>query len=117
MKAIINREPKIDWLIHAIADEEERKNPECEIDYITSGFDKHGLGGEVMVVGKVKNADKIMNLINTFCRMLIKGEKFDPKYTHNIHDTNGKSQFKFNICVYETLNAGAKYQLIPLFLD
>ena len=44
MKAIINREPKIDWLIHAIADEKERKNPECEIDYITSGFDKHVLG-------------------------------------------------------------------------
>ena len=115
MKARTKREPKIDWMIHAIANKKERNNPECEIDYITSGFDKHGFGGEVIVVGKVKNAEKIADLINTFCCMLIKGEKFETGYTHCIDNAKGETKYRFNIVRYTTLNAGAKYQLIPLF--
>lgn len=115
MKAKVKREPKIDWMIHAIANKKERNNPECEIDYITSGFDKYGFGGEVIVVGKVKNAEKIANLINTFCCMLIQGENFDIRYTHCIDNTKRETEYRFNIVKYETLNAGAKYQLIPLF--
>lgn len=96
-------------------EENERNSPNSIIDYRTSGFSKCGFGGEVLVVGKVKDANKIVTLINTFCEMIIQGEKFALGLTHCIDSPDRKTLFKFNICEYETLNNGIKYQLIPLF--
>ena len=113
-------EPKIDWIIRAISEEEERCDPECVIDYVSCGFESYGFGGEVLVVGKVKDSEKIAKFINTFCRLLIKGEKFSPEGIHYIDDINGHTQFVFHIFEYKTSNhliphPKVKYQLIPQF--
>lgn len=114
MKVRTNKKVKIDWTILATTETpEDRNNPEYILDYVTSGFSKHNFGGEVMVVGKVKNSETIANLINTFCRMMIKGEKFLPGYTHTISGADGKVQFRFNVCEYTPANGNVKYQLIP----
>lgn len=50
-----NKQTKIDWVILAETEKKnDRYNPECVANYRTSGFSKHGFGGEVLVVGKDK---------------------------------------------------------------
>lgn len=116
MKAGANTKVEIDWMVHAVMEHKsDRNKPEKTIDYVTSGFANHGFDGEVMVVGKVKNAEEIANLINIFCRMMIEGEKFDPNCTHTIDDMDGNPKFKFNVYEYQTLNGDVKYQLIPYY--
>lgn len=113
-----NKKTKIDWVILAETEKKsDKNNPECVVDYRTSGFSKYGFGGEVLVVGKVKDASKIADLINTFCKMMIDGEKFALGFTHCIDKPNGETKYRFNIVEYATLNNGVKYQLIPLFCD
>lgn len=115
MKARIKKQNiKIDWIISAICDEEQRNNPECVIDYRTIGYSKHGKG-EIIVVGKVKNQDKIGNLINTFGRMLAEGENFDSEHLHCIDDTDGNTEFTFGV-IYGGYDSGEKWiQLLPDF--
>lgn len=116
MNVKANRNTQIDWMVKGILDNpNDRNNPEAIADFVTDGFAEHGFGGEVMVVGKVKHAERITILINTFCRMLINGEKFDTSFTHCIDTPDGKTKYKFNICEYVELNGGVKYQLVPVF--
>lgn len=113
MKARVNKNVKIDWMVMGIADD--KNNPESLADYVTEGFTKHGFGGEVMVVGTVKNGNSITSLINTFCKMMIKGEEFRTDCTHCIDFPDGKPEYKFNIFKYQPLNGNVKYQLVPYF--
>lgn len=96
MKCLRKRKVEIDWKIHAIADERQRENPKAIIDYTTFGFDKYGYG-EVTVVGKVKNAAQIGELINTFGRMLAEGQIFRPNAHHVIDDEYGNKMFGFDL--------------------
>ena len=105
---------KVDWMIHAIADEQQREDPEAIIEYISSGFGKYGFG-EICVVGRVKNQTKIMNLINTFGRMLAEGEKFEPDAHHFIDDKNGMKEFEFDVVYHEYGDGEKEIQLIPDF--
>ena len=102
-KKIKNRNKKqvVDWMVLEVFENpEDRNNPECEVEFHTSpDFRKYGFG-EIVVIGKVKNAEKIMNLINTFGRMLIKGKNFDSNVIHCIDDINGVTKFKFGVVKY-----------------
>ncbi len=103
----------VTWKIRAICSEEKRKNPDAVIDYRTVGFDKYGFG-EIMVVGKVKNHEKIMNMVNTFGRMLASGEKFEAGVTHTISNSDGEIEFCFCV-VYVCFDSTKYIQLIPDF--
>ena len=110
-----NKKTRIDWMVLAETEHEnDRNNPEAIVDCRTEGFEKHGFGGEVLVVGKVKNVNRIANLINTFCKLMISGEDFEPGIVHYIDGKDGVNQFKFHLIRYSTLNNGIKYQLIPI---
>ena len=115
MKANLkSKKVKIDWNIHAICEEENRNDPEFVIEYCTLGYDKYGKG-EIVVIGRNKNAETIAMLINTFGRMLAEGEKFDSEHTHNIWNNDGEKEFTFDV-VYGEYDDGEKWiQLIPDF--
>lgn len=115
MKANLkSKKVKVDWKVRAFCDEEERNEPECVIEYRTLGYDKFGKG-EIVVIGRVKNAEKITTLINTFGRMLAEGENFNSGYNHCIDDENGNTEFTFGI-VYGDYGNGDKWiQLLPDF--
>lgn len=106
---------KIDWHILQVANNEtERNDPEYETEFWTSGFSKYGYG-EIIVIGKNRNAYKIADLINTFARMLISGEKFNPSSTHCIDDRYGQTEYIFNV-FYGMYDDGERWiQLIPDF--
>ena len=96
---------KIDWDVIAVLENpNDKNNPENEIEFHTSfDFCKYGFG-EIVVVGKVKEAEKIMNLINTFGRMLIEGERFATNTIHCIDNTKGVTEFKFIVVKYKANN-------------
>jgi len=105
---------KVDWNVLAICDKEYRNKPNHEIEYRTIGFAKHGYG-EIVVVGRVKNAEKIKDLINTFGRMLAGGEYFEGNVMHYIDTPSGKNEYRF-VVVYCKYDDGEKWvQLVPDF--
>ena len=114
MKSRIQKKVKVDWKILAIAEKEDRNKPDLIIDYKTSGFSKYGYG-EIIVCGAVKNATKIMNLINTFGKMFLEGEKFSADNIHTICDKNGNIEHRFGIVYGEYPNGEKWIQLIPDF--
>lgn len=109
------RNVKVDWVIFAITkNESDRENPELTIDYKTNGFSKYGYG-EIVVCGKIKNAEKIKNLINTFGRMLAEGELFPSDNIHTIGDGKGNVDYRFGVVYGEYENGEKWVQLIPDF--
>lgn len=90
------------------------KNPEYVAQFTTSGFDKYGFG-EVTVIGKSNNENKITELINRFCILLAEGDEFNPNNTHTIGDAEGKIDFTFNVFYGRYENDGVWVQLIPDF--
>lgn len=115
MKANLKpKKVKIDWKINAICEEENRNDPEFVIEYRTLGYNKYGKG-EIVVLGRVKNAETIARLINTFGRMSAEGEEFGTEGTHVIWNNDGEKEFTFDI-VYGEYGDGTKYiQLLPDF--
>lgn len=80
----------------------------------TLGFYKYGYG-EIIVVNTSLNGEKVAELINTFGKMLLNGEKFDENCKHFIDDSDGKTEFAFSV-IYGEYNNGEKWiQLVPYF--
>ena len=105
---------KVTWKILAICSEEQRNNPDAVIEYKTEGFNKYGFG-EIVVVGKVKNQKRIMDMVNTVGRMLVSGEKIEAGVRHTISNSDGEIVFCFCV-VYLCYDDTTKYiQLIPDF--
>lgn len=109
-----NQKCEIDWIIRAFCDEEKRDDPEYITEYRTDGFNKYGKG-EIVVVGKNKNAQKIVSLINTFGKMLAEGEIFDADGIHCIWNNDGEKEFTFSVIYGEYENGELWIQLIPDF--
>ena len=107
----------IDWKI-TMSDEdiEGNKYPNGEIDYMTLGFKKYGYG-DVVVAGTRRHAEKIADLINTVCQMLIDGDRFEPGIVHYIDDKKGRTRFKFRVSKYNMDNGGVHQKLIQLIPD
>ena len=114
MEANYNQKVKIDWKVLAICGQEERDDPEAVIYYKTKGYVKFGKG-EIVVIGRTKNATKITDLINTFGRMLAEGEEFLPDCVHTIVNSHGSVDYKFNIIYGEYENGEKFIQLLPDF--
>lgn len=105
---------EIDWHVMAIASEEEAENPKAIIEYRTDTFGRHNEdNAEVVVVGKVKNAEHIMNLINVFAKMYAEGEEFDPESIHTIGEYTNSYDYKFGIVYGQYPNGDKFIQLIP----
>ena len=100
-----------DWEIHAYPtdDDDTRES----YTFVTSGFDKYGFGGEVLVLGNKEDGIRIAELINSFCMLLVNGDTFDPSLPHQIDNNDGEPLYKFNVSVFETTEEGVKYQLFP----
>lgn len=105
---------QIDWHVCAISDKEARNNPEGIIEYRTLGFSKYGFG-EIVVIGRVCNANKITNLVNTFGRMLAEGEYFEHGGNHFIDKPTGENEFEFGVVYGEYVDGKKWVQLIPNF--
>lgn len=103
---------KPDWVITARP--YNKKKIKTSYVFETKGFAKYGFGGEVLVMGEEKNGERIAELINSFCMLLINGEKFDSTHTHQIDYTDGRQPIKFNLFVFNNPTDGIKYQLAPL---
>ena len=103
-----------DWTINVTPSRLTKINTSNGIaTYETSGFEKHGFGGEVVVYGRMKDSLYIAGLINNFCDLMIQGDRFDPRRGHYIH--NHEYNYHFHVVEYDPpLKGGVKYQLIPI---
>ena len=89
------------------------ETPDTMANYETKGFSKCGFGGEVLVYGREKDSKYIAGMINNFCSLLIKGDRFDPNRVHYIH--NHECHYHFRVLEYPIpLYGRVKYQLIPI---
>lgn len=108
-----NMNQKDEWEV--VVDSVEPDDPQYPLVYRTKGFADLGFGGEVMVAGKMKDNQRIVRLINNFCRLMKIGETFEPNHSHSIVYGDGSPDERFNVIQYSELNNGVKYQLVPDF--
>lgn len=101
----------IDWKVQAICDDEYKKDSDHLIMYETFGFAKYGYG-EIRTYGKISDANRITNIINSFGESIVSGEIFQENVIHTFGDDSITKNYEFSVSYMRHLPKQERYILL-----